>query len=73
MTTPARRYARHRWAVYGKLGCIIMARHGLSPIRYLVPAARHIVSDIEMSLDNLHLILTEHLRQMKATGSWRQL
>ena len=73
MTTPARRYAQHRWAVYSKIGCIVFARNSLSSCRYLVPSSRHIISDIEISLDNLHHILIEHLRWMKDTESWRHL
>jgi hypothetical protein len=73
MTTAARRYSRHRWLVYGEIGAIVNAANRLSTIATLVPSTRHQAKDLEIALDNLRLILIEHLREMKATGSWRKL
>jgi hypothetical protein len=47
--------------------------HALSGLSDLVPATRRHVDEATIALDNLRLILIEHLREMKATGSWRKL
>ena len=73
MTTAARRYTRHRWLVYGKIGMLTATNHALSGLSDLVPSTRRYVDEATITLDNLHLILIEHLREMKATGSWRKL
>ena len=79
MTTPARRYARYRWAVYSKIGLIIFAQKGLSglfQIIYSKPNSRDLHSRIlgvENALEHLRQGLLAHLAYMKATGSWKTL
>ena len=79
MTTPARRYARYRWAIYSKLGLIRFTICGLSGLRYIAqnqPHSREIAFYLEdtcRALESLREVLTNHLALLKGTGAWRHL
>ena len=79
MTTPARRYARYRWILYGKLGTITAAEHTLASLRE-VTRGKPYSADIELAVLNaedcftaLRLVINQHLQNLHTSKKWKEL
>jgi hypothetical protein len=79
MTTPAKRYARYRWVLYGKLGALTVAEKTLAGLRE-VTRGRPYSADIEPAVINaedcftaLRGVINQHLKNLHTSKTWRQL
>ena len=79
MTTPARRYARYRWKLYGKLGVIRHTECALHGLREIIRGTPHshnieeVLMDVEVHLSRLRDSIKTHLTLLRNTKTWRQL
>ena len=79
MTTPAKRYARYRWVLYGKLGALTAAQKTLAGLREVTRGTPY-SADIEPAILNaedcftaLRGVIEQHLEALHTSRTWRQL